>query len=128
MRPAEILAICTMSLATLGSADLVQAAGMDGNGLLSNCQRALRAFGEGDTSARSLEAGICLGYAAGYRDALDYQKLYTPIEICIPDAATNGQIMRVLVKFLEENPEQLHQNAGALAFAALKIAYACTDQ
>lgn len=69
----------------------------------------------------------CLAYIRGVDDGyligLSKQvKLY-----CIPDNVTLGQTAKIVSKFLEENPEHLHQPAQSLVYAALYIAFPCED-
>lgn len=44
---------------------------------------------------------------------------------CIPDKASVLQLARVLVKWLREHPERLHESKGILLVAALKDAFPC---
>ena len=48
--------------------------------------------------------------------------------ICMPDAASTGQITRVVVKYLEENPALLHLSQDTLAIAALVHAFPCDKE
>jgi hypothetical protein len=44
---------------------------------------------------------------------------------CVPDNATLLQVARVLVKWLREHPERLHEPKGALTIASLHDAFPC---
>jgi hypothetical protein len=53
-------------------------------------------------------------------------KNFTPAA-CIPSTAKLGQLMRVVTKYLEEHPEQLHLAAAGLVYNALIEAFPCLD-
>jgi Rap1a immunity proteins len=44
---------------------------------------------------------------------------------CLPDNATLLQLARVLVKWLREHPERLHEPKSVLTTAALRDAFPC---
>jgi hypothetical protein len=47
--------------------------------------------------------------------------------ICLPKEKpqTVGQLARIVVKYLEDNPKQLHEPAASLATVALSKAFPC---
>ena len=47
--------------------------------------------------------------------------------VCIPDEAPILQLGRVLVKWLREHPEKLHELKGTLTWAAFMDAFPCKD-
>lgn len=49
-------------------------------------------------------------------------------EICIPTAATVGQLVLVVAKYLDDNPALLHQPAPLLIMEALAISFPCIGQ
>lgn len=74
-------------------------------------------------------SGICDGYVSGIYDghlaAAAFREF--PRAICRPDAVTNGQMVAVVRKYLDEKPHRLHLDAASLVFSALFIAFPCTD-
>ena len=44
---------------------------------------------------------------------------------CIPDGVTYDQLMKITVKYLEQDPKNLHWSAHALVHNALMDAYHC---
>ena len=44
---------------------------------------------------------------------------------CIPNNVTQGQVLDVIVKFLEDHPQNRHQNATVLISVALRDAFPC---
>jgi len=71
--------------------------------------------------------GYCSGYIIGVSDTADTLALWdgSPVLICIPDGVTAGQLWKVVVKYLNENPEKLHFAADSLVLAALEGAFPC---
>jgi hypothetical protein len=85
-----------------------------------------------------------LGWCAGYIEALEddihiLQVLEStvsapskpidwnkgPMGICIPLNVSNGELQRVVVKYLRDNPEQLHEYLVQFDLKILKHAYPC---
>lgn len=46
-------------------------------------------------------------------------------QICPPATVTTGQLLRVVVKHLEENPKDLHEPGALLAGRALRKSFPC---
>jgi Rap1a immunity proteins len=68
----------------------------------------------------AFRGGYCRGIVEGALRAL-----YFSDTTCIPPGVTQGQAMLVVVKYMEQHPELLHQDLAALAADALHIACAC---
>jgi len=50
----------------------------------------------------------------------------TPLQFCIPDSGIPViQAARIIVKYLKEHPEQLHEDGMGLTVAALKDSFPC---
>lgn len=104
-----------------------------GTELLTKCKRAL------DTQTPGwipFEAGWCMGYVEGVISGWngratassgsfeEFQKLSIG---CFPQNVTMGQLVRVIVQYLETNPATLHFRAEALVRRALLTAFQCAD-
>lgn len=61
--------------------------------------------------------GVCLGFVNG---AAALQN-----EACIPEGVKFGQLKAVIVRYMKENPEQLHKPAIQLIKGALNQAWPC---
>ena len=61
--------------------------------------------------------GFCAGILAGLS--------YTDSHGCVPNAVTTGQVVRVVVKYIDSHPERMHEDFGALALEALRSAFPC---
>jgi Rap1a immunity proteins len=109
----------------------------NGNTLLEKCGALVRFADAGFTGTYDTsDAHWCLGYLDGFIQALDesalvsaktyddYKSLRTSY-VCAPAGSTIGQDARILVKFLNDHPERLHEDEGTLTFAALVHAFPC---
>jgi len=105
-----------------------------GNDVLDRCQTAVRfADNDGAPVGEHLDAGWCFGWIAG---TLELTKLHnewttfikqkpTLLQFCLPRPIPVIQAVRVVVKYLKEHPEQLHEDAMGLTMAALNNSFPC---
>ena len=87
-----------------------------GNQLLEWC--------EGDTN---IEDHICRGYIVGTYDMTSAHAGWGDIEkdICMPSRANPDQLKKVVIKGLNEQPEELHTVAAGLVYNILYEAFPC---
>ncbi len=94
-------------------------AGFDtGNRLYEDCR-----------AANYFNRGYCGGYVTGIVDTIESLQLrgVLPADaLCIPDESTKGQLVDVVLKYLEKHPERRHLEAGSLVPEALNRAFPCT--
>ena len=64
--------------------------------------------------------GFCLGYVVGVRDILP--------EDCVPQTVTNCQLVDVVRKYFEANPEDRDAPGAWLIFSAAGEAFHCTSR
>ena len=102
----------------------------DGNFLLRECKETQNDTYQGCEPA--ISSMHCLGYIDGLVDMNDIYKSNvlkgsSPALICLPKdkRVTVGDLARIVVKYLEDNPTQLHESAAALATVALGKAFPC---
>jgi hypothetical protein len=69
-------------------------------------------------STATWKHGLCAGFVAGVAFARK------PI-VCVPEEVTTGQVMAVVVKYIEARPERMHEGFGSLALEALTAAWPC---
>jgi hypothetical protein len=79
---------------------------------------------------RHEERGMCLGMVGAVRDVMDAERgahaSPGPLKrACIPYEVKNGQLVRVVVGFMDQHPELLHYRLSALAFIALAQTWPC---
>lgn len=80
----------------------------DGNSFLASCQ------GKADRE-------YCTGYVSGLVDAIDF-------EICIPDGVTPPQILDMIAKTLQDNPQIRHGNMGQILRFTLEATPLCQNE
>lgn len=96
-----------------------------GNEMAESCRAFLN---EKTPSSQYFNAGICAGFVTGVTDTLVLARISSPatIAICIPrEGFTMGQAARVLLKYFDDHPETLNENASMLAVTAYRAAYPC---
>ena len=88
----------------------------NGNDLLLTCtENSKRMDG---MSHDDFASGYCLGFVQGAS--------LSSSDICVPQDVTAGQGTRVVLKYLQDHPEQLHENSATLVRRALKKAFPCS--
>jgi hypothetical protein len=97
--------------ASIGQANAVEGF-VDGNKLLEWC--------ESQTGPNQLS---CMMYVAGVSDAWDVATNANKSESCTPAAAPLKQVAAVVLKYLNQHPEERHMPAAALAFVAINEAW-----
>lgn len=81
----------------------------------------------------TLHSMACLGYVSGFVYGVETeisfvqdvtkQDILTPF--CRPNNLERGQMVRVVLKYIRENPEKAHLPTSALIMGALSKAYPC---
>jgi Ssp1 endopeptidase immunity protein Rap1a len=68
-----------------------------------------------------------LGVCAGTIEGLGYMASLLPREKrpCPPPSVTNGQVVRVVVAYIERRPQRMHENFKELTLEALHDAWPC---
>lgn len=100
----------------------------DGNKLLTDCSIAIKVMEDGSKEPTQITStAYCLGHVRG---ADDMHNLYRAISkseplYCLPSEVTTGQMVRIIVKYLKETPENLHLDGTMLIATALRGAYPC---
>ena len=105
----------------------------DGNDLLQKCSNVIRTFEAGIkeseiTKTMLADANFCSGMMQGMTNTIIFFDAFqvTQSIVCLPeDGISNGQAAKVVIKYLEEHPEQLHVADSGLAFLALMDAFPC---
>ena len=87
-----------------------------GTKLLEQCSDWAKPDSEQTPSSYQASA-FCSAYVAGVFDAMD--------NVCPPDGVTYGQMVRVVLKFLNDHPERLHEGRFRLVVDALRAAWPC---
>lgn len=105
----------------------VVVAAADGNELLADCKFYVQYL---DTkvlpdSSQYFEMGIYTGLIEGVRNTMLFLDEHSA---CFPETGiTNGQAIRIVTKYLEDNPAALHRDRTFLAMMAFTTAFACVE-
>jgi len=100
----------------------------DGNELLSHCQVAVRNMDAG--VAGNYDTGVCFGMIQGVTESILIlnDNLPKDLKFCLPvgtEGISHGQSVRIVTKFLRDNPKLLNEHDSLLVMMAYKQAYAC---
>ena len=96
----------------------------NGEWLLTNGKAILRWMDSGYKESKSIADDGVLSYIRGYRDALTWAgQTSKNSPVSIPVEVTSGQLVRVVVSYLEKHPEELHQHTSVLLWNAFVQAY-----
>lgn len=101
----------------------------DGNTLLAECSEITRGLENGSTIDGSIGGSYCLGMVNGMLN-LNYIYQSQPGRdalFCLPaePVITNIEAARVVVNYLQEHPQQLHEDQASLMFFAFEKAWPC---
>jgi hypothetical protein len=103
-----------------------------GNELLKQCSDAIReGDGEHLNGTEHTDASYCIGFVQGAVQAFGIVKqMNEEMHIenrfpCLADKITMGQLVRITVKWMKSNPEQLHFDASSLVLQAMMGAFPC---
>ena len=103
----------------------------DGNTLLKDCNAALN-YADNKTQPDAIaEAATCVGYINGVLDTLTMWNAINEADFkiaCFPDGVSPLQLIRVVVKYLNDHPEELHEAAIVLTFRAASTAFPCSKK
>lgn len=108
----------------------------DANDLLAYCGEVVNFLDSSRPSGEDVAVGWCAGYIEGTVALLRAMQILMGVEfsermtkgpagICIPDEVRVSQVARIIVKYLREHPEELHQDKGGLTVVILRDAFAC---
>ncbi|WP_447749416.1 Rap1a/Tai family immunity protein [Pseudomonas nicosulfuronedens] len=101
----------------------------DGNALLKGCSAVVKSLdGGGQKVPDAFAMGQCFGMLEGVAGSAQImeRKLPENMRTCIPENYSNGQGARVVVKYLNENPQSLNLPASFLVMISLKTAFPCS--
>jgi hypothetical protein len=92
------------------------------------CLSDLKIIDHADGNPDFFEAGYCLGAIHSLRSmTYTIAREFGWRHICIPIEAQDNQAVRVVVKFLRNNPARMHEQFEALVYAAFSDAWPCRD-
>jgi hypothetical protein len=110
--------------ATSGKAEI------NGKMLLENCKEAVKYIeNKNDSSINHSAVNFCIGYISGVNDLhtkfIDSVACFEPPIYCIPANTQIEEMIKIVVKFLEQHPQDLTYQGAALTVSALRDVYPC---
>ena len=80
-----------------------------------------------------LQTMSCVFYVSGFAEGVEREASFAedklnrrvPKAFCRPDVAENGQLVRIVLKYIHDNPEQAHELTMHLIVRALTKAFPC---
>jgi hypothetical protein len=85
--------------------------------------------------------GYCFGYIRGTIESAEYARtlryetiapesdaasaISAPPALCIPADVTLGQLQKVIAKYMDNHPDELHRSASVLTIEAVSKAFPC---
>jgi hypothetical protein len=79
-----------------------------------------------DQYLKAEDYGFCLGYFQAFMErTLDTLPPQSRL-LCLPDSVRTPELILVFIKYIENNPNQLHKPASTTLWDALVKAYPCT--
>ena len=102
---------------------------MTGNKFLRDCKVIIE--DREATADERWRTAFCAGYVQGFMDEHDAWQILEETQskqlvlFCIPDVATNQQIIKIIAKYMGDHPDKLHIPASLLMEKALNIAFPC---
>ncbi|MDO8769385.1 MAG: Rap1a/Tai family immunity protein [Burkholderiaceae bacterium] len=101
----------------------------DGNALLSVCGNFVNALDRGTRLSEKdvVTLAACTSYLRGFTHgvALLSREPQQGAGYCIDESIPSAQVARVLVKYLRENPKNLHLHPAVLTVQALREGFPC---
>jgi len=78
----------------------------------------------------------CIGYVEGVSDGVFEEVAFAhamsnkePAKpYCLPEDTENGQLIRIVLKYVRDHPEEAHYSTAFLIVKALREAFPCTTQ
>jgi hypothetical protein len=102
-----------------------------GNDYLSVCGRALDDDSTADSGTARMDGLVCSGFMWGVLSGLSATQtayegfLQQPKVLCLPTGVNVSQLMRISLKFLTENPAELHRSLGELIMVSWIASFPC---
>ena len=105
----------------------------DGHHLLNHCKHSIKASETMDVNyikKHPYSIPYCQGFMDGVRGVSSYTRILfkesdSKVKACIPNGLNNAKITEIVVKYMQENPDILDQEAGLTAYIALVKAFPC---
>lgn len=109
-----------------------------GNAFLRVCSALDRAVLDGTETVETFQnIANCVGYIHGFIKGITVEQVFVegythqkevPVPFCLPDKVENGQIVRIVLKYIRDNPAVANQPTSVLIMKALGKSYPCPSK
>jgi hypothetical protein len=116
-----------------GSSQTIETPDTSGNAFARLCSAIDR---DDVTNSNYGHVMACIGYVSGFVSGVEFgagfvedqagKKVRKPF--CRPEEVENGQLIRVVLKYIRDNPEKAHQPTSWLLMDAFGKAYPCPSR
>jgi hypothetical protein len=87
-------------------------------------------------AVQKMEAMGCLSFVGGFVVGVEHERMFvkfktkqdTPSAFCVPEDAESIQMVRIVLKYIRDNPAEAHKPTGVLIMKALRNAYRCSSK
>jgi len=132
MKLLTMIAVLTMLVAAVPA----MAVKRTGNDLLIDCSNLIKTEStEALSKEKLLGVGYCIGLIDGlvtfnyvYEAVLEREGSSNMVQMCLPERISTRKSAEIIVKYLQDNPDRLHNSGQALAAQALVTAYPCNQE
>ena len=110
---------------------LSSSADITGAQVMNGCRDDVRKMDGDQPKGDRFDIGYCSGMVQGARVAIDYHQYLLNTDamgVCIPSDVKAGQLVRVFLKYLDDHPEELHEEAVGLMVLSWRIAFSCDNE
>jgi hypothetical protein len=77
------------------------------------------------TSKGATENSLCFGYVTAIAEAMGQPTGVYGWRACVPEQVTRKQVVDVVMRYLDQHPEERHSTAGSLVANVLAKAFRC---
>lgn len=124
-----LIAVLVMTATVFGQ----QPRGRTGNDLLRQCNEMMKILDNSNPppGVDAGEAMYCVGYVGGAADFATVGEVWNRVHdykdapFCVPVEAERGQLVRVVVRYMNDHPEELHKDKVVLVMGAFSAAFPC---
>jgi len=129
---ALLLVSCLLVLCSCRSAHATQYY-VTASKMADDCRVAVRVLNSRGQAGMpdSGSTALCVGYVTGVLDGFLSFQSWRPSkvnQICLPEAVEAGQAVKMVMKYIDAHPEELHLPAPDIVWAAMHDAFPCAGQ
>jgi hypothetical protein len=127
MKIATVVGLCLWCLIACGQAS---AETITGAHIQDQCEKT-------SNGTEPFSNGFCAGFIDGVLEAQVMWEVFESkgsvgtlkrnpqLSFCLPAEVTNGQVVKIFTKYLDDHPEELHEPAALLLVTSLRKAFPC---